>query len=619
MKEKPASDQSTQSYVKNIFRITLLAGISIFLAVVITGFFGYSSTKNSMIQKAKSQDIVFIVKSMASKIEGRIGKAIETSKIMAQDPVNIQWLKEAEQDAAMGRLTLDKLHHIVGGYDYNSIFIASAKTKHYYYEEASSEAEKRGSYVVLSQNNPADQWFYNALEAKKPLVLNVDYDRAMDDTFLFVNAAMGEIEAPVGICGVGLSLHDIAKEFRTFKVGKQSKLWMLDEKGMIQLSDDSEDIGRNFGDYIPQKVVEEIQRQSLAEADTIQVSQFKDSSNRIIDYAYCKISASDWVIFYEIPRSESLSLLGSLRINMTITVVLVLIFFMILFYITSKKIADPYKQAILMNMELEAKVDARTQELKESNQKIMDSIEYAKRLQESILPTERELKRVFEQSFVIWRPRDVVGGDFLWMREINDITVLAVGDCTGHGVPGALMTMTVNALLHHIVTAVHHNDPAVILKELHRELRETLNKTSNEHSVDDGLDIAICCIENKDILRYAGASIDLYVKRGKDVRILKSQCKGVGYGFIQIPENIRVEEISIQAGDCFIAATDGFVHQNGGEKNYPFGKQRLLELIQGCSAGNPEEMKKQFEEALDGYMKGAAQRDDITLTAFQIK
>jgi serine phosphatase RsbU (regulator of sigma subunit) len=304
---------------------------------------------------------------------------------------------------------------------------------------------------------------------------------------------------------------------------------------------------------------------------------------------------------------------------MIITVTLVLIFFMVLFYFISQKIANPYQQAMLMNTELERKINIRTQELKESNEKIMDSIQYAKRLQETILPSEQQLKDSFEDHFVIWRPKDIVGGDFFWLRDFEEVTVFALGDCTGHGVPGALMTMTVNAILHNIVTNVNRENPSRILKELHIQLRQTLNKTTNSQVVDDGLDIAIFCIKNKSTLLYSGANIELYIKNGKEIKFLKHQSKGVGYSYIEMKETLDYQSMTIQEGDIFIASTDGFIHQNGGQKNYPFGKKRLYNMIQECEAIELSEIKAQFEDTLKVYMNNEEQRDDITMIGFKVK
>lgn len=613
MKKKESPKEFSRSYIKNIFRIIFISGIIISFAVIATAFLGYINIKNSLIAKAKSQDIVFMVKSMASKIDGRISRAVETSYIFARDPLNVEWVNGEEKDQKVGKLVLSNLESIATSYDYNYFFIAGVKTKNYYFRQSLNKNDK--NFIVLSENNPEDRWFFETLKSKKQMSFNVNYDRVMDDTFLFVNTIMGSVENPVGITGVALSLNNITKEFKEFKVGKKSNLWMVDEKGVIKLSDKREDVGKKVEEFLPKDVVKQIQNRPL----NVKVAQYYDSNDEIMDYAYCKLNSTDWTLFYEIPRKESIYLINSLKINTVITVILVLLFFMLLYYFISKKIANPYKQAMMINEELENKVSVRTRELQESNEKIKDSIEYAKRLQESILPLDKEMKKVFMDSFVIWKPRDIVGGDFFWLREIKDMIILAVGDCTGHGVPGALMTMTVNAILHDIVTTINSDDPSTILKELHVRLKETLNKSSNPQSIDDGLDIALFCIDKKSNVMYCGANLDLYIKRGKEVKIVKPQTRGVGYDYIELNQSLCSEVISAEEGDILIVSTDGFIHQNGGSKNYPFGKKRLYNMIQKCEAQDLGSMKIEFETVLQNYMGNKEQRDDITVFAFKLK
>jgi serine phosphatase RsbU (regulator of sigma subunit) len=623
MNEVEAKKGYVKQYIRNLFRLILLASISISLAVIITGVLGYTNTKSSLINKSKSQDIVFIVKSMGAMIDSRISRAVETSNIFARDPLNVQWVQGEEKDKELGKVVLRKLEDIADDYDYSNLFITGVKTKKYYFAENSIERVDNENNVILSESNPADKWFFDRLKIKRDVVLNVDYnlnyDKAIDDCFLFVNTLMGSVDNPVGICGVGLSLNDISKEFKDFKVGEKSSLWMIDENGIIQLSDTREDVGKSYEEFLTPDVIEQIHRGSVQAVKDIKVSEYVDKNKDIIDYAYYKLKSTDWILLYRIPREENLSLLGPLKTNMMITVGIILVCFIILFYAVSKKIADPYKQAMLINRELEDKVNIRTQELKESNKKVMDSIEYAKRLQEAILPSEEDIKKAFRDNFLIWRPRDTVGGDFYWLREIDNMTVLAVGDCTGHGVPGAFMTMTVNAILHNIVTDAERCEPSFILKELHIQLKQALNKDSNSNSVDDGLDIAIFCLRNKNELLYVGANIELLVKNNGEIKSYKPQCKGIGYNYIELKDNIESNIIEVHSEDTFIVTTDGFIHQNGGEKNYPFGKKRLIEIIKVCKNDELDLMKVKLEESLKIYMGTEMQRDDITLFAFKVK
>ncbi|AQS06611.1 serine phosphatase RsbU (regulator of sigma subunit) [Clostridium beijerinckii] len=606
------------SYIKNMFRIISIASAIICIAVIITAILGYTNTKESLINKAKSQDIVFIVKSMSAKIDSRISRAIETSYIFARDPLNIEWVKGEEQDKEYGEIIQNKMDSIANSYDYNNFFTAVIKSKHYY--RANSKKNDNGeNYIVLQEDNPEDKWFWSVLKSKKTIDFNIGYDSVTKNTFLFVNTIMGSVDNPVGITGVGMNINEITKEFKEFKVGKESNLWIIDDKGIIQLSDNVEDIGKKYSEFVPESVVNNIENNSTDAKQEVKVSQYSKENNKIVDYSYCKLSSGDWTLFYEIPRTESISLLNSLRNNTIINVILVLAFFMILFYFISKKIANPYEQAILMNKELENKVNIRTQELRESNQRINDSIEYAKRLQESILPSKEELKKLFMENFVIWKPKDTVGGDFFWLREIEDVLVFVVGDCTGHGVPGAFMTMTVNAILHNIVNTINKEDPSMILQELHIQLRQALNKNSNPSSVDDGLDIAIFSIKKKASIIYAGANIELYIKREGEVKVFKPQTRGIGYRDIELKENLKNEIIQIQEGDIFIVTTDGFIHQNGGERKYPFGKKRLCNMIKECEFKDFESIKSKFENTMEVYKGNEEQRDDITVLGFKMK
>jgi serine phosphatase RsbU (regulator of sigma subunit) len=194
-----------------------------------------------------------------------------------------------------------------------------------------------------------------------------------------------------------------------------------------------------------------------------------------------------------------------------------------------------------------------------------------------------------------------------------------VGDCTGHGVPGALMTMTVNAVLYNIVTSISKDNPEIILKELNKLLKQALNKDLKSYATDDGLDIAICCIKNKSELLYAGANIDLHTKREQELIVCKGYKKGVGYNSTVLHDSLTNTVIPVKEGDIYILSSDGFIHQNGGYKDYPFGTKRFSDVIQNSSAPSMEVLKTEFEAALQEYMKDKPQRDDIVLLAFMLK
>jgi serine phosphatase RsbU (regulator of sigma subunit) len=267
---------------------------------------------------------------------------------------------------------------------------------------------------------------------------------------------------------------------------------------------------------------------------------------------------------------------------------------------------------------MEKQVNKRTRELAEKNQKILDSIDYAKRLQEAILAPADELRAVLGNYFVLWKPRDIVGGDFYWVRRMDsNRSFIALADCTGHGVPGAFMTMAVNATLNYLVDQ-NHTEPGEMLAELNRRIKQTLHRNDDGRMSDDGLDICICRIDNNKRLLFAGAKIPLYINRENQVAIIKADNSSVGY--LRSNSNLKFTNHSwdIQPGDKFYLTTDGYIDQNGGEKDYSFGRKRFVQVIEQ-GASDISQQSKAFEEVLNVYMGNEVQRDDITVVGFSLR
>lgn len=267
---------------------------------------------------------------------------------------------------------------------------------------------------------------------------------------------------------------------------------------------------------------------------------------------------------------------------------------------------------------LENKVLERTKELNEKNVKIQDSIEYAKMIQQTILPGDSEIGTALSDYFVIWKPRDIVGGDLYWMRKFDDGFTIVVGDCTGHGVPGALMTMAVNAILDRIVDNVCHDDPALILNELNRLMFQTLAKGSGKQELKDGMDAGVIYVSNHGEILYSGARISLFILDGGE----SSEIKGISYTIGTDEEHNGKDFINhrlrFTPGMSFYMATDGFKDQIGGERRLPFGKKGMLavlKMIQQCSM---DEQKQIIWSTYEEYKKDEVLRDDVTMFGFRL-
>ncbi|SMF49895.1 Serine phosphatase RsbU, regulator of sigma subunit [Azospirillum oryzae] len=278
---------------------------------------------------------------------------------------------------------------------------------------------------------------------------------------------------------------------------------------------------------------------------------------------------------------------------------------------------------------LEQRVAERTEELRQSNEQlavvnrqVMDSIQYASLLQSAILPDEREMARRLEGLCVLWRPRDVVGGDFHIFRELEDGRFLiGVADCSGHGVPGAFMTMTVSAILDHVLSETPDSDPAAILGGLNRMVRAALARGRDNPRFDNGLDIGLCLVRpDQGDLLFAGGRIGLHiVDPGADeVGEVKGDAQSLGYRRSDIGHRFTTHRVELAPGRSFYLTTDGFLDQAGGARGFGFGNRRFSTMLLEHATIPMAERRAAFAQALAEHQGERAQRDDITLVGFTV-
>lgn len=279
---------------------------------------------------------------------------------------------------------------------------------------------------------------------------------------------------------------------------------------------------------------------------------------------------------------------------------------------------------------LEQRVAERTEELRQSNEQlavvnrqVMDSIQYASLLQSAILPDEREMARHLDGVCVLWRPRDVVGGDFHIFRELADGRFLiGVADCSGHGVPGAFMTMTVSAILDHVLSETPDSDPAAILGGLNRMVRAALVRGRDNPRFDNGLDIGLCLVRpDKGDLLFASGRIGLHIvdsAAGGTVGEVKGDAQSLGYRRSDIGHRFTTHRVELTSGRSFYLTTDGFLDQAGGARGFGFGNRRFTAMLLEHDAIPMAERRAAFAQALAEHQGERAQRDDITLVGFTV-
>lgn len=280
---------------------------------------------------------------------------------------------------------------------------------------------------------------------------------------------------------------------------------------------------------------------------------------------------------------------------------------------------------------LEQRVAERTEELRHSNEQlavvnrqVMDSIQYASLLQSAILPDERAMARRLDGLCVLWRPRDVVGGDFHIFREFDDGRFLiGVADCSGHGVPGAFMTMTVSAILDHVLSETPDSDPAAILGRLNRMVRAALARGRDNPRFDNGLDIGLCLVRpDRGDLLFAGGRIGLHIVEtaagSGSVGEVKGDAQSLGYRRSDIGHRFTTHRVDLAPGRSFYLTTDGFLDQAGGARGFGFGNRRFNAMLLEHAAVPMADRKAAFAAALAEHQGDRPQRDDITLVGFTV-
>jgi len=262
-------------------------------------------------------------------------------------------------------------------------------------------------------------------------------------------------------------------------------------------------------------------------------------------------------------------------------------------------------------------IDSDITEIKVAEEKLKDSILYASRIQLAILPDLHVIKYLLPESFVFFKPRDVVSGDFYWINETSDFIAIAAADCTGHGVPGALMSILGMSFLNEIIKNNDVKNPADTLNLLRNKIKSTLKQDQGNEQRREGMDIALCFISKTEKkLDFAGAYNPLYILRNNEVEIIKADKMPIG-NYIK-EESFTNFSVEIQDNDFFYIFTDGFIDQFGGEKNEKFKGVRFKKLISEMQNIPLPSQPEKFSNSLSNWQGNKSQMDDILVIGFKV-
>lgn len=271
------------------------------------------------------------------------------------------------------------------------------------------------------------------------------------------------------------------------------------------------------------------------------------------------------------------------------------------------------------------KIELQKESLSRIHQSLTDSISYAKRIQEAMIPSEEAVKQIIPESFVYYRPKDIVSGDFYWTyRSLNKVFLAAV-DCTGHGVPGAFMSIIGYDLLKNIVEIQEEHYPERILNKLSREVALTFKKNGqdaslNKQSIDDGMDIALVMLdEEKQLLHFSGAMNPLYIIRDNEIMTYKGDRFPIGYSDGERELSYTRQEIKVYPNDVIYLFSDGFADQFGGPEGKKFKYRRFRHLLLNIHKLPIDDQKAILHQKMEEWMGTEYEQvDDILLIGFRL-
>ncbi len=270
-----------------------------------------------------------------------------------------------------------------------------------------------------------------------------------------------------------------------------------------------------------------------------------------------------------------------------------------------------------MKVKIDEKEDL-IKSLQKQQKELEQSLQYASYIQQSLFPKVSEMKHMFPNSFMLFMPRDIVSGDFYWIHRENEKIILAVGDSTGHGVPGAFLSILGISFLNLVISKFQPTSAAFVLNNLREYMMKALDQTGKEQEQKDGIDMALCIIDPQNkILQFAGAFNPVYIVRSNIIHQLEGDKMPIGVA-AEFEDSFRNTVFKLHTDDMLYIFTDGFPDQFGGpdQKKYKYNKFR--ELLVECSSKPVSIQKDMLRKEFFRWKGDLPQLDDVTILGIRI-
>lgn len=263
-------------------------------------------------------------------------------------------------------------------------------------------------------------------------------------------------------------------------------------------------------------------------------------------------------------------------------------------------------------------IESQRDQIQQINTNLTDSIDYAKKIQDAVLPSDARINEGLKEAFVLFKPRNVVSGDFYWYHEAGDQVFMAAADCTGHGVPGAFVSMVCQGLLNKIVVENKETNPAAILQLAHAGILDSFTKESTRTKANDGMDIALTVWDKKTSqLHFSGAMNPCYVVRNGELIEIEANRHGIG-GIAEADYQFQGHTMPVETGDMIYLSSDGYKDQFGGPKGKKFMTSKFKKLLVSIADQQIDEQCASLQTTFMDWMGVQEQIDDVLVTGYRI-
>jgi phosphoserine phosphatase RsbU/P len=594
-----------------------------------------------------------------------VGQELALSERFAESWVLTEWLKNEDNPQTQHRFFWEGERYRKA-FASQTYFVAHQASQHFYY--ADEKTEKTARYVyTIREDKPENAWYFTTLKQTDGHWINIDFDKTLGLTNVWINVAIRDEEGkPLGVSGTGLNLGAFVQDLLA-KPEPGITTQIIDRNGVIVAHPDPAQMvfdlaavqGQTdktlYSQLSPHD--QDAVRNALAHLETsAQVPTLALTLNGTPHLiALGPIPSLGWTVVASLDMDQ-----GRLLTTPHLTAMLALAGFLLLVLLAASTVGvdalvlrplarltdsvrrigegdyalrlkskrqdelgeltrafDGMTQQIhAHSTHLEQLVAKRTAELGKTHEELSASIRYAGLIQNAILPDHALEQHLADAYFVLWQPRDVVGGDFYLFRTGDQGLLLGVIDCAGHGVPGACMTMMAHTALEVALGNTPWSDPAAILAQLDQLMRQMLLGGGRVGTLATSMEVGLCHLNpDKTMLTFSGARIPLLWSDGEQVGVLKAHTRAIHERRIGEYTN---QTVHITASTVFYLATDGIPDQAGGTKGHGFGLNRLQEWAKSHAQLPLVAQKAALVNTLEAYRGEYPQRDDMTLLAFRV-